>query len=72
MKYDISDFFIPCICFTENFIDYGDNQLTAVIQDCPECSVIYICHILFPSFLCIDLAVLVVAFIVSIIQVFFF
>ncbi len=28
-----------------------ENQLLAVIQDCPECPVIYICHILIPSFL---------------------
>ena len=25
------DFFLPCICLSKNFIDYGNNQFSAVI-----------------------------------------
>lgn len=44
--------FIPCIAFPETFVYYRNNQFPAVIQDCPECPVIYISNIRYPvSFL---------------------
>lgn len=38
-------FFIPSIALPKNLIDYWDEHLTAIIYDCPECSIIYIPHI---------------------------